>query len=316
MTRITQDPPETSELQAFVAVVEAGSVSAAADELATPRATISRRLAKLEERLGVRLMHRTTRQQKLTSLGEEFYTHARSILTAVEVARHAITQDDEHPRGLLRISVPTLVLSGMDNLFLDFIETYPEISLELIQSTRHEDLIEKNIDIALRASTELDPGLIARRILRSDAHCIASPEYLARHGTPETIEDLTEHHLLMGFERGERPATHWPRWDGEWLRVRGHLHANDVHFLLNAARRHQGIAMLPRVLYRDALDRGEVVEVLTEVLGITHTMALVYPEREYVRPAVRALIDFAIAWLAERDDLITSMHATSAVKGH
>ena len=99
-----------------------GRDAAAADELVIPRATLSRRLAKLEERLGVRLMHRTTRQQILTALGEEFYIHARSILTAVEVARHAITQDEEHPHGPLRISVPTLASSGLDNLFLDFLD--------------------------------------------------------------------------------------------------------------------------------------------------------------------------------------------------
>lgn len=304
MTRITRDPPETSELQAFVAVVEAGSVSAAADELVIPRATLSRRLAKLEERLGVRLMHRTTRQQILTALGEEFYIHARSILTAVEVARHAITQDEEHPHGPLRISVPTLASSGLDNLFLDFLDRYPDISLELIQSTRHEDLIEKNIDVALRAGSEFDAGLIARRILRTDAACVASPAYLERFGTPETVEALAKHRCLMGFERGERPATHWQKWSGEKVRVRGHLHANDVHFLLQAARRGQGIAMLPYVIYRKALDAGELVEVLEEELGSTHHIALVYPDKQFVRPAVRALIDFAVEWLGAHDGLI------------
>ena len=124
MPRHTIESPETSEIHAFVAVVEAGSVSAAADELSIPRATISRRLARLEERLGVRLMHRTTRQQQLTELGEEYYTHARSILTAVEVATRAITQDDEHPKGLLRVSAPLLSASGLDHMLLDFLEGF------------------------------------------------------------------------------------------------------------------------------------------------------------------------------------------------
>lgn len=309
MSRHTIEPPETSEIHAFVAVVEAGSVSAAADELSIPRATISRRLARLEERLGVRLMHRTTRQQQLTELGEEYYTHARSILTAVEVATRAITQDDEHPKGLLRVSAPLLSASGLDHMLLDFLERYPEVSLELIQSTLHEDLIEKNIDVAIRAGTELDPGLIARRIMTTDARCVASPDYLAKHGTPKTPEDLDEHKCLLGFTRGERPATHWPRSDGTMLRVRGHLYANDVLFLLQAARRGRGIAMLPRVIYEGALEAGEVVEVLADSLGINHHIALVYVDREFLKPAVRAFIDFTVDWLERHGDTIAGLRS-------
>jgi len=298
------DAPETSELLAFVQIADAGSISGAASELELPRATVSRRLARLEDRLGVKLMHRTTRQLQLTESGEELYHHARSIVQAVESASRAVRRSDDTPRGLLRVSAPPLSL-GFRKVVLSFVERYPEVQLELISSSRHEDMIANNIDLAWRAGVSIDPGLIARRLVASEVVGLASPAYLERAGVPETPADLERHACLVGFARGVRPATHWPLHDGGKIRVRGRLVSNDVVLLLDAARRDMGIAVLPAIVAGLALERGEVVPVLPGVLGTASQVALVYPDKRLLKPAVRAFVDHVVESL--KDESVWSM---------
>ncbi|MEZ4241445.1 MAG: LysR family transcriptional regulator [Myxococcota bacterium] len=294
-----RDPPETTELQAFVHIVEAGSVAAAAAELDVPRATVSRRLARLEDRLSVRLLRRTTRRIGLTDAGEELYPHARSIVHAVEAASEAVRRDDDVPRGLLRVSVPPSTDGRFSSLFLAFLATYPEVQLEVLASSRLEDLVVSGIDVALRAGTTLDPGLIARQLHASDAVAVASPAYLERAGTPATPADLAHHACLVGYARGERPATHWPLWSGGRVRVDGRLVSNDLSLLHAAALAGVGIALLPQMLAGEHVDRGRLVVVLDGVVGGRTQLALVYPERQHLKPAVRAFIDFATARLGD-----------------
>jgi DNA-binding transcriptional LysR family regulator len=293
------DPLETAELQAFVRVVDAGSLSAAAAELAVPRATVGRRLARLEERLGARLLHRTTRRLTVTAAGEELYGRARSILADVEAATLALRVSDE-PRGLLRVSVPPVSERWFRELILSFLARYPAVELELLSSTRIEDLLGRDIDLAWRAATDLDPGLVARQLMVSDRLAVASPAYLARAGTPARTEDLAHHTCLLGFTGDDRPATHWPLRDGGRVRVHGRLVTNDLALLGAAAEEGLGIALVPRPVVRGALAGGRLVPVLEDVLGATTRVALVYPERRLLKPAARALIDHAVAWTEAR----------------
>ncbi|MEM9072602.1 MAG: LysR family transcriptional regulator [Myxococcota bacterium] len=282
--------PETSELAAFLAIVDAGSLSRAAEELGLPRTTLTRRLARLEERLGARLLHRTTRRLRLTHEGEEFYQHARAAVKATEDAARAVRRDDEEPRGLLRLSIPPVAgPSGGMRAVLDFIDAYPNVQVEVIASTQHEDMVERNIDLALRAGAEFDPGLIVRTLLRTDVLALAAPAYLERAGVPSAVADLAHHRCLVGFARGERPAAHWPLVDGGMVRVRASLATNDVWLLSAAVARGMGIALLPQPIAAKLLKRGEAVP---EVLGTRTQVALVYPSRRLIKPAVRAFIDF------------------------
>lgn len=303
------DAPETSELQAFLGVADAGSVTAAAAELGLPRATVSRRLARLEERLGVKLISRTTRQLRLTDAGEELHPHARSIVMAVGAAARAVSRDDGRPRGLLRVSVPPLSSRSFREVLLRFVERYPEVDLEVIVSTRHEDLIASNIDVAVRAGQRLDPGLVARTLQRSEVVAVASPAYLARAGAPATPAALGRHACLVGFARGERPATHWPLRDGGQVRVTGRLVCNSLELLLEAACDGLGIALVPLLVARGLLERGALVRVLPEALGASTVVALVYPDKRLLRPAVRAFVDFTLAELEGRTPWETEVAA-------
>lgn len=292
------DPPETSELAAFVAVAAAGSVSAGALELRVPRATISRRLARLEERLGARLMHRTTRQLRLTEAGEELFGHARAILQTVDAAVQAVHPEDSLPRGLLRVSLPPSDNLRVAGMLIDFAERFPKVELEVMTTTLHEDLVARNIDVALRAGRNLDPGLMARQLAVADVLAVASPRYLASAGHPADAGELAGRQCLVGFARGERPATHWPLRDGGQVRVGGRIISNDLALLTAAALRGLGIALLPRVVCQAALDAGALTPVLPGVVGATSVIALVYPDRRLLKPATRAFIEHAVAWSA------------------
>jgi len=294
-----REAPETSELQSFVQIADAGSISGAAQELELPRATVSRRLARLEDRLGVKLIHRTTRQLQLTESGEELYHHARSIMQAVAIAAQSVRRSDDVPRGLLRVSAPPLDSPRFREVLLSFVTRFPEVRLELISSTRHEDMIANNIDVAWRAGVNIDPGLIARRLLSSEVLAVASPAYLERLGAPASPADLERHECLVGFAQGARPATHWPLHDGGQLRVEGRLVSNDVHLLLDAACRGMGIAMLPAMIVRAAMAEGSVVSVLPGVLGASSQVALVYPDKRLLKPSVRAFVDHILGWIAD-----------------
>jgi DNA-binding transcriptional LysR family regulator len=289
--------PETSELAAFVQIVRTGSISGAAAELRLPRATVSRRLQRLEEKLEVRLLQRTTRRMQLTDLGEAFFPHARSVVNASEAAAEVVRRRDDHPKGLLRVSTPPLQGPFVDAM-IDFMAAYPDVELELIASQAHEDLIERNIDVALRAGTSFDEGLTMRRLTSGDVMGAASPAYLKGAPRLRTVDDLAKHRCLVGFTKGLHPSTHWPLRDGGQVRIRGVMTSNDPTFHRRAAERGMGIALLPSIIAQPSFDAGRLVPVLPRRLGATGTMGIVYPERELMKAATRAFIDFVVDYFA------------------
>ncbi|MCB9677241.1 MAG: LysR family transcriptional regulator [Alphaproteobacteria bacterium] len=296
------DPPETSELQAFVRVVEGGSVATAARELGLPRATVSRRLARLEERLGARLLHRTTRKQGLTDAGDELYRHARIILAAVSEAEEALRRHDDVPRGLVRVSLPPPD-SRFHGLLSTFLERCPEVQVEAEWSSRYVDLVAEGFDVAVRAGhSPLDEGLIARRIGAMCTGAWASEAYLEAHGVPRVPADLDQHTCLLGFAQGVRPVTHWPLRDGGQVRVRGRLVTNDIHSIAHAAGRGLGIALLPDIYARSVAD-GPLVQVLADHVGAGGHLSIVYAAKEFMPAAVRAFVDHVVEAAAAMPDL-------------
>ena len=193
---------------------------------------------------------------------------------------------------VLRVSVPPVLSVELRATLLDFLDRYPDVKLELIASAVSEDLRAQNIDVAWRATTELAPDLIARKLFKSPVTAVAAPAYLARHGAPRSPADLAAHACLRGFARGIRPTTHWPLTDGGSVRVKGRLVANDLLILYDAALRGDGIALLPETWSGDALADGRLVRVLPDQLGVMAQVALVYPNRRLLKPAVRAFVDF------------------------
>ncbi|HEV8548258.1 MAG TPA: LysR substrate-binding domain-containing protein [Polyangiaceae bacterium] len=291
-----REPLETAELQAFVGSVEAKSLSGAAAKLRVPRVTVSRRLARLERRLGARLLRRTTRSLSLTDAGAAFYRHARLVLDAVTQAEASVRHAGDTLRGDLRVSVPPLTTASFYGLVLRFAAKYPDVRVQIHFSSQVVDLTSGNYDVALRASSSFAPGLVARPIARDSVIAVASPRYLAEHGTPRTARDLRQHRCLMGFARGELPESHWPLADGGSVSVTGTLFANEPKMLFGAALQHLGIALLPRILVGAFLENGRLVQVLPGIVEARSMVAVVYAEREFVPPQVRAFAEALVAW--------------------
>ncbi len=289
------DPIETAELLAFARTIEAKSLSRAAAELRIPRATLGRRLARLEERLGTRLLQRTTRSLALTDAGELFYRHARIVLDAVLQAEASVQRADDVVRGDLRVSIPPLMDDSLMAMITSYAEKYPAVRVQIDVSTRLVDLRREGFDVALRASTELQPGLIARTIRREKVIAVASPAYLARMGTPRTAKDLRNHRCLTGFARGELPQASWPAGRSS-VRVDGAFSSNDLRLVRDAALRGLGIAMIPHIVLGDLVERGVLVQVLPKVLETEHRVSVVYLEREFTPPHVRAFVEAMVAW--------------------
>lgn len=290
------DPPETAELLAFVRTVDARSLSRAATELGAPRATISRRLARLERRLGVRLLRRTTRSLTITDAGEVLYRQARLVLDTVAAAAASVRRNDGAIRGDLRVAIPPLQATGLAEALAEFARAHPEVRLQVHAATAHVDLTRDGFDVALRATPQLEPGLIARHLAESEILAVAAPAYLAARGAPRTARDLARHRLLAGFTRGATPATHWPLRAGGQLRIEPVFSSNDVGLLAQQAVAGLGIALAPEPLVRAELASGALVPVLARVIGTSSRLSLVYVEREFMPPQVRAFIEAIAAW--------------------
>jgi DNA-binding transcriptional LysR family regulator len=291
-----QELLETAELEAFARIVESGSLSRAAIELEVPRATIGRRLARLEERLAVRLVRRSTRRLALTDAGTTLYNHAQAVLAAVREAAASVRGEHGSVRGRLRVSVPPMASESFHALVNDFLIRHPDVEMHVHASPQRADLIAGGFDLALRAGGLLDPGLVARSLARSRSVAVASPEYLARRGTPKRVRELRDHACLLGFERGEVPGHYWPLRSGSTVRVDGPLATNEISGLLSAAIAGLGIAVLPLFFVAPAIAAGTLMPVLAEQIGGPVQIAVVYPERELVPPLVRTFIDELVLW--------------------
>ena len=286
---------ETAELIAFTCIVDAKSFSRAAAELRVPRVTIGRRLARLEANLGARLLRRTTRSLSLTEAGEKFYRQARLALEAVANAEASVRVDEGVIRGDVRVSIPPSVDESFAEMVVAFMKKNPNVRLQVDASARFVDLRRDGYDVALRATSAIEPGLVARNVSRHRTIGVASPAYLEEMGVPRKTRDLKRHRCLTGLTRGELPQSSWPAGRGV-VHVEGPFSSNDVSLLRDAAIGGLGIALLPEVIVSDALDRGVLVPVLPGILGSENRIAVVYVDRELMPPHVRAFTDEIIAW--------------------
>lgn len=297
---------ETEDLAIFAAVVASSSVSRAAVELRVPRATVSRKLAALEERLGVRLLQRTTRSMRLTEQGRVLYRHAELVLDAARLAEASVKARPEGPRGVVRVSMPPMTGGSLPDVLAGFALEYPEICLQAHVSNRRVNLRQEGYDVAIRATGSLEPGLISRILARVSLVGVAAPAYLLAHGTPSSPRELRQHRCLMGFDQQERPQTHWPI-AGKKTALVGAAFSNDPHLVLRFARRGLGIAFLPATLVAEALTTGELVAVLPKQLRLQGAISVVYAERKLMAPQVRVFVD----WLIKRAPAALS-HSSAA----
>jgi DNA-binding transcriptional LysR family regulator len=283
----------------FVAIVDGGSVTRAAEALSLPRPTVSKRLARLEERLGVRLLHRTTRRMDLTREGALFYERARRVVRAAREAEAEIQRLDDVPRGLLRVLIPPRVPQGTFTQWLaEFMAAYPEVSLDVVGTDVHLDLVDEGFDVALRYGAIEDTSLIARTLATTTEIAVAAPDYLERRGGPTSAAGLAEHNCVIGYTGSNVPDLKWPLLDGGWVHVSGDLMTNHDGLRLEAAARGLGIALVIESVAAELLASGGLVRVLPEVVGRRNHARLVYREREFIDPKVRAFVDFLVSRVA------------------
>ena len=292
--------------EAFVAAYESGSISAGARLLGIPRATLSRQLSRLEERLGTRLVHRDTRSFHPTTAGDELYEPARRIVEESRAIVANLRRRDGKPRGRLRVSMPPH--QGDEPLRLDemlcaFLQRYPDVTLEVHASLEHIDLSAARIDVALRAGVARPSNLIGRVVYETAVGVVGAPTYLAAHPAPTRAEDLVEHRLLLGFDAGQSPTQAWPLLEGGEVKVAtlGVLVSSDILLLRTAARQGMGLALLPELVVAGDIASGRLVRVLDDQVGMRNTLSVVYPAKPYLLPKVRSFIDHVVEWLQGPD---------------
>ncbi|WP_284189780.1 LysR family transcriptional regulator [Zoogloea oryzae] len=284
-------------MDVFVRVAETGSFTAVADHLGLARSMVTRQITGLEAHLGVKLIARSTRSLKLTAEGEVYLERCREILGLVGAAEGDLSGGGRAPRGPIRISVPvSFGVRHLAPLVADFVDLYPDVTLDVDYNDRQVNLIESGIDMAVRITGQLDETLVARRLSSSRMLTLASPAYLARHGMPLRPEDLSGHHGL-GYTGSPRAS--WPFRVGDetvWVPVKSRLQSNNGEALLDACERGLGVCRQPSFIAAPAVKAGRLQVILHNYPGPEVGINAVFPSNRYLPTRVRALADY----LAER----------------
>lgn len=289
------------DLQAFVAVVESGSFTAAADRLGIAKSAISRRVSALEERLGVQLLRRTTRRLNVTDTGQSFYEHSARILADLEEAESAVAQEHGELRGTLRIALPlSFGIRHMCEPIAEFNRRHPRVTFELDLNDRRIDLLQEGVDLAVRIGRLADSSLIARRLFDAKTIVCASEAYLEQHGTPQTPHDLRTHQCLVYGNLAEPSVWAWKEKNGSQQRVEVNvaMSATSGEFLCAAATQGLGIVIQPTFIAGTAISKGDLVPVLTDYDWPISPAYAVYPPARHLSYRVREFIDYLAGYFA------------------
>lgn len=286
-----------SEMAVFVRAVELGGFSAAARELNLTPSAISKLVTRLEDRLGVRLLNRTTRKLALTPEGEAYLHRSQRIIADIAEAEGEVAQFRTRPRGLLRINVGTAFgIHQLSPALPEFLARHPEVEVELTVTDRLVDLIEEGADLGIRTGALSDSTLVARRVCDLERVICASPGYLRKHGTPKKPEDLLAHNCLRlsGFPSLWR----WPFDTPEGVRyieVAGNTRANTAEMLVHLALVDAGIVRLVDPVAGEAIRDGRLVRVLAEAHHVEPVpLNVVWPQGRHRSPKVAAMVEFLI----------------------
>lgn len=285
------------EMEAFVAVVDNGSFVRAAEALHSSKAAVSRQVIDLEQRLGIRLLNRTTRKLSVTDEGQLFYQRCTDLLSGLEEAESALRQRRGEPSGHLRVSAPvTFGISYLAALWGNFLQQYPKISMEVSLADRTVDLVEDGFDLAVRISRAPHPTFIARKLASTRMMLCASPAYLARHGKPEHPQDLAGHNVISYTYWTPRDEWEFTTPDGkkEVVKTRPRLHANNGDTCVAAALQDQGIVLQPDFLVHEALRDGRLQQLLGNYQTVELGVYAVYSSRRQLPLKLRVLIDFLV----------------------
>lgn len=287
-----------TSLRVFREVVESGSFVAAAERLSVSAPMASKHVAQLEKSLGARLLHRSSRHLSLTEAGQAWYEQSRRALDLLDAAEAAIGQKNEAPRGQLKVSAPVWCATPrIARVLADYRERYPEVLVDMHLENRKVDLAADGYDLALRATQEPSPALIARPLCRLQFHLVAAADYLARAGVPAVPADLAKLGAIVpSYVNIEGLALKGPGGRQVPLRLQPVMRSDDTTLTLHAVRAGMGMAFLPEWLIDDDLTSGQLVRLVPEYTAPAVTLFAVYTSRQYMAPKMRSFIDF----LAER----------------
>ncbi|WP_027350326.1 LysR family transcriptional regulator [Halotalea alkalilenta] len=285
--------------QVFVAIVERGSLTGAAEALDMSRAMVTRYLAEVERWASARLLHRSTRRLGLTAAGETALAYCREMLGLAEQMALVADAEAAEPHGMLRIAcVQSLAQAAVARAVAAYLQRYPRTAIDLQVDGRTVNLVEERIDLAIRITNQLDPNLIARRLARCASVVCASPAYLAAHGTPQRAEELSAHNCLTYsyFSKSLWRFTH----EGEQLDVPvdGNLSANESLVLLEAAVEGAGIVLQPLHSAAALIASGRLVALLPGYQPQTLDIYGIYTSRQHLPATLRTLLDFLVEWFA------------------
>lgn len=284
------------EMEIFVRVVDAGSISGAADRMDIAKSAVSRRLRELETRLGVRLLNRTTRRLSLTAAGSAFYERSTGILSDVTAAERSISTADAELQGVLRIAAPlSFGLAHVGPAINEFMRQHPGVTVDIDFNDRQIDLVEEGFDLAIRIAKLSDSSLVARRLTTIRHVVCASPRYWEEHGYPERPEQL-KHYQWLRYTNLRQRSWPWIAPDGSkgTVTVPVRLTANNGAYLAQAAGAGFGIVRMPTFIVCDYIESGELEPVLTDYHWGDLGAYAVYPPTRHLSHRVRVLIDFMV----------------------
>ncbi|RZA30247.1 MAG: LysR family transcriptional regulator [Proteobacteria bacterium] len=284
------------EMLVFCTVVEKSSFVGAGESLKMSKAAISRYVSGLEERLGTRLLHRTTRRLSLTDEGRQFYHQAKDVLAMMDAAEEAVSSAAPEPTGVLRVNAPvSFGIMHLGPIWADFMQAYPRVELDINLNDRLVDLVEEGFDAAVRIARMENSSLVGRRLASTRMCLCASPTYLERHPPVLTLADLTKHGVIAysHFASGSDWLFEGP--DGpENVRTRSVVRCNNGDTCRSIALAGGGISLQPSFMVAEDLRAGTLVEVLEHYRSIELGVYVVYPSRKQLPPKVRALVNFLV----------------------
>ncbi|MFT4710958.1 MAG: DNA-binding transcriptional LysR family regulator [Planctomycetota bacterium] len=284
---------EPGDALVFVQVIAEGSFTGAANILDLPKSTVSRRISRLEAKLGLQLIRRTTRQLTLTAAGQAFYEQAVLAARALQAAEDAATMVIDEPRGKLRVTAPAEIGTGLFGALIGFGRKYPDVHLDVNFTNDYVDLVQSGVDVALRGGQPPKGSLAGRQLVGGDIYMVASPKYLEENGTPKRATDVVKHRSIL-----------FPRWTSgsAWaltgkrgpvkVPVNGQLTINNLDGARRAALAHCGLALLPWSHCNKDLEEGRLKRVLPSLTMNSGGVWIVYPRTPFTNAKVRAFVDY------------------------
>lgn len=291
---------DLNQIRIFTQVAHFQSFTKAAQVLELEKSTVSTKINQLETRLGIRLLQRTTRSVSLTEAGSQYLAYCEQALEALQMGDDFISSLQDQPAGRLRVNAPQdFVNFSMSSLFVPFLKQYPDVKLEVIQSSQDIDLIKENIDVSVRSSqTEIqDSSLIYRKIYQSEWILVASPQHIEKYGLPESPQALIKQPSVgLLNENSNFQYNNFLHWENEKINIQHRFSVNNAQGIIQAVKAGLGFAMIPKNMIRGELEKKQLIEINKDVKISPTSLYVVYPSRAGQPAMTRAFVDALIIW--------------------